>query len=90
VKIEPGTVWLHYKGDKYKIVSLARLESSSYNPTIEGTIVVVYHKFDHFGSIFARPIQEWLEVVDFAGKKKSRFEFFAKDEEAARSRMRCE
>ncbi len=92
MKIEPGTVWEHYKGKKFVIVALARLESTSDvmrgSDFEEGRLFVVYHDIFESDQTFARPISEWCQGV--GEKKAMRFSYFASSVKAAESRMRCE
>lgn len=57
---EIGKTYLHYKGGKYKVLTLATHSEN-------GEVLVVYQSI-HFGSIYARPLSMWFEEV-FTEKK---------------------
>lgn len=53
--IMPGETWQHYKGGRYKIITLA-------NHTETKEPLVIYQSLS-FGSIYARPLSIWSETV---------------------------
>jgi hypothetical protein len=63
--ILPGEHWLHYKGGNYKIITLA-------NHTETKEPFVIYQSIS-FGSIYARPLSIWSEIVDTPDGSKPRF-----------------
>jgi hypothetical protein len=52
---EIGGTYLHYKGGKYKVITL-----SIHTETKE---VLVIYKSQHFGSVYARPLSMWFEDI---------------------------
>ena len=66
-----GSIWQHYKGNQYKIIEIAR-----HSETLE--LLVIYqalYNSEQFGNnaIWARPLSMWQEIVEYNGKKLSRF-----------------
>ena len=55
----------HYKGGRYEVVTLAK-----HTETEE--ILVIYRSV-HFGSVHARPLSMWFEVVDTENGNVPRF-----------------
>lgn len=62
----PGEIWTHYKGGTYKIITLA-------NHTETDEALVIYQSIP-FGSIYARPLEMWEDVVEWEGRKVNRFQ----------------
>jgi hypothetical protein len=67
----PGEKYQHYKGGKYEVICLA-------NHTDNNEPLVIYKSLS-FGSIYARPLKEWFDIVNtkyFGGREIqiSRFE----------------
>jgi hypothetical protein len=56
-KVAPNTVWLHYKGHRYRVITLAYNEEDL-------DVVVVYEPLSRPGVVFVRSLAGWLEVVD--------------------------
>jgi hypothetical protein len=52
----PGEKYQHYKGGRYEVICLA-------NHTDNNEPLVIYKSLS-FGSIFARPLKEWIEIID--------------------------
>jgi hypothetical protein len=52
----PGEKYQHYKGGKYEVICLA-------NHTDNNEPLVIYKSLS-FGSIYARPLTEWIEMVN--------------------------
>lgn len=68
-----GEVFRHYKGDPYRVVGLAL---NSYNAQAgEDEWVVVYEPMyeNAAAPLFARPLLEWEETVEWDGKVVPRF-----------------
>lgn len=84
MNIAPGTIWKHHEGNKYKILKLALTTG----PAFDERIVIVYEPWPVTEEmVFVRPISDWCSnVAKPEEKRKSRFEYYAKDEEAARAR----
>ena len=53
---EIGPVYRHYKGGKYEVLTL-----SKHTETDE---ILVIYKSLHFGSVYARPLEQWFDSVD--------------------------
>lgn len=70
--IKPGQIYKHYKGDKYKILSLAK-----HTETEE--LLIVYERLTdivHDGwRIWARPASMFLENINKDGCNGPRFEY---------------
>jgi hypothetical protein len=63
---QPGTPWRHYKtGNLYWVQMCAIAEATQ-------TVLVVYHQQDS-AVLFARPLAEWTEVVEWEGQRIPRF-----------------
>lgn len=72
--IEPGQIYKHYKGDTYKILTLAK------NTETEELLVVYERQSDiiHSGwKIWARPIAMFLENIEIEGYHGPRFEYIS-------------
>jgi hypothetical protein len=70
--VQIGALFQHYKGKKYKVLSVAR------NSEKEEELCVVYqgqYTCDTFGDkpIWVRPVKVFLETIEFQGKKVPRF-----------------
>ena len=52
----PGEKYQHYKGGKYEVICLA-------NHTDDNEPLVIYKSLS-FGSIYARPLTEWIEMIN--------------------------
>jgi len=64
---EIGRTYLHYKGGKYRVISLA-----THSETDE--VMVVYRSI-MFGSVHVRPLSMWFDsVVTEGGTARERFE----------------
>lgn len=64
--VAPDTCWLHYKGQKYHVVSLAYNEKDL-------EVVVVYEPAALHGVLFVCPLSRWLEIVTHRGRTVGRF-----------------
>ena len=56
---EVGGTYRHYKGGKYKVMTLAK-----HTETDEA--LVIYRSIG-FGSVHARPLSQWFEIIDDSG-----------------------
>ncbi len=52
----PNQIYKHYKGGTYQVISMA-------THTEQNQILVIYKSLN-FGSIYARPIDSWLEKTE--------------------------
>ncbi len=73
--IKPGQLYKHYKGDTYKIITLAKHSET-------GDWLVVYERmtdFVHNGDwkIRARPLELFTGKVEIEGREILRFEFIS-------------
>jgi hypothetical protein len=55
---EMGGIYQHYKGGKYEVLTMA-------NHSESGEALVIYKSL-LFGSIYARPLSMWFDVVEEA------------------------
>ena len=62
-----GKIYMHYKGNKYKVLCTAR-----HSETLEE--MVVYQALYGDGDIWVRPLSMWDEEVLADGKKVKRFQ----------------
>ena len=63
---EIGALYDHYKGGRYEVMSLAKHTESD-------ETLVIYRSL-HFGSVHARPLSMWFELVKLEdGKEVPRF-----------------
>ena len=62
-----GSVWRHYKGNRYVLVELA-LHSETLEP------LVIYRDVDCPEKVWARPLSMWQETVEVGGVRRPRFE----------------
>jgi cyclomaltodextrinase len=68
---KPGKLYKHYKGDTYKIVTLAKhSETSEWMVVYERMTDIVHDGY----KIHVRPLDMFLETVEVNGKKLPRFE----------------
>jgi hypothetical protein len=61
-----GGIYTHYKGNQYKVISLA-----THSETLES--MVVYQALYGEGGIWVRPAGMWNELVEINGTKVPRF-----------------
>lgn len=62
-----GSVFLHYKGGIYRFLHIAK-------HTETGEALVIYeHLFPHVNSVFARPLEEFIDFVVVDGQMVDRF-----------------
>lgn len=69
-EIKPGQLYRHYKGDVYKIITLAKSSET------EEDLVVYERQTDiahHGWKIWTRPLAMFVEVVDTPNYKGKRF-----------------
>ena len=62
-----GKIYMHYKGNKYKVLCIAK-----HSETLEE--MVVYQALYGDGDIWVRPLCMWDEDVLINGKKVKRFQ----------------
>lgn len=63
--IEPGSIYVHFKGNRYKIVGIAR-----HSETLEELVIyTVYGEKD----LWVRPVSMFLENVTVKGELRPRF-----------------
>lgn len=65
-KVVPGSTWQHYKGTRYRVNDIVLIEATN-------EVAVVYTSLDHHDVSFVRPLNVWLEQVDWNGKGVPRF-----------------
>lgn len=65
-KITPGRIYRHYKGNLYKIITLAKHSET-------GEDMIVYQNTEK-GDIWVRPAYMWNESVNVDGKNVLRFQ----------------
>jgi hypothetical protein len=65
-RVEPGTVWCHYKGADYQIDNLVIMEASD-------SVGVIYHEVNHSEVHFCCDIISFLGLVEFDGQQETRF-----------------
>lgn len=64
---QPGSIWQHYKGDLYKVISVCVLESTE-------ELAVCYSAEDgSFAYPWVRSLKEWRELVEYNNHTFSRF-----------------
>ena len=56
-KIEAGKIYKHYKGNLYKIITLAKCSE-----TLED--LIVYQSLEDKNKIWVRPKKMWNEIID--------------------------
>lgn len=66
LSIRPGTLYEHYKGQRYKVIQVAR-----HTETLEE--VVVYQALYGAHEYWVRPLEMFLEAIDIDGKLLPRF-----------------
>lgn len=62
---EVGKIYQHYKGGKYKVLTMA-----SHSETNEPLVI---YQSTLFGSIYARPLNMWFDDIDVENYKGKRF-----------------
>lgn len=71
--IVKNAVYMHYKGNKYKVIELA-----THTETMEQ--MVIYQDVLSPDKIWARPLSMWNEEVTLKGKTVKRFELIKNSE----------
>lgn len=61
----PGQRFRHYKGGLYEVVTVATLEAT-YEP-------LVVYRAEVDGAVWARPLSQWSESVEYEGQTVTRF-----------------
>lgn len=69
MQIKPG-VYRHYKGKKYRVIGLAKLESS-----LEDMVVYETLYKNPVSKLWIRPINDFVNKVEVKGKKISHFQY---------------
>lgn len=57
----PNQIYKHYKGGTYKVISLA-------THTEQNQILVIYKSLN-FGSVYARPLEQWNQLTESGEKR---------------------
>lgn len=65
-QVSVGSLYKHYKGNLYKVIDLAILESNN-------IICVIYRAQYGNELIFIRPVSVWIEEIELDGKPLKRF-----------------
>jgi len=65
-----GGKYEHYKGGKYEVITMAT--------NTETDEALVIYKSLLFGSIYARPLEQWFEIIEL--KDKTKIKRFQRDE----------
>lgn len=60
-----GQRFRHYKGGLYAVIEMATLEAT-YEP-------LVIYRAEKDGTVWARPLSQWLEEVEYEGRTVTRF-----------------
>lgn len=53
---EINAIYDHYKGGRYKVITLAK--------NTETDEILVIYKSIHFGTIYARPLEQWSNTIE--------------------------
>ncbi len=69
--LRPGTNWLHYKGNQYEVIGIAK-----HSETLEE--LVVYRALYGNNDIYARSLKMFLETIEVDGEKIPRFRYLIK------------
>ena len=70
-EVKPGQIYKHYKGDTYKVITLAKDSETQEMLVIYERQTNIVHKD---WKIWSRPLKMFLETVEVAGKRVARFE----------------
>lgn len=74
MEIKPNQIWKHYKGDTYKIITLAKhTETEEMMVVYERQTDIVHSGF----RIWARPMSMFLDIIDKDDYKGPRFEYIS-------------
>lgn len=65
-QVAPDTLWRHYKGQRYRVVTLAYFEQDL-------DVGVVYESMSRRGVVFVCPLSRWLDSVVYEGQTLARF-----------------
>ncbi len=68
MEINPGDIYQHFKGERYKVIGLAK-----HSETQEE--LVAYQHLDGDGQMWVRPIGMFSEEVEVDGRKIPRFKY---------------
>jgi hypothetical protein len=69
--VQVNGLYTHYKGQSYKVKDLVIREEDS-------AVLVIYEAQYEEHIIFARPLSNWLEQIEWHGKTKPRFALIEK------------
>jgi len=75
-------IYKHYKGKEYEVMGIAKYES-----TLEDLVLYKPLYEQTFCDYWVRPISNFLEEVEWEGKKMPRFEFISEQIEAKRPKI---
>lgn len=67
-KPQPGELYLHYKGKKYKVIGLCK-----HTDTLEDFVCYECLYDNELSKIWVRPLEEFMSFVDQGGEQKKRF-----------------
>lgn len=68
-KVKLG-IYQHYKGNKYLVIGLAK-----HSETLEDLVVYVTLYENEMSKIWVRPVEMFLEDIEWEGNKVPRFKF---------------
>ena len=68
-----GEVFKHYKGDHYRVVSVALGSGDAYSDKDEWMVVYEAMYENPAAAFFTRPLHEWNKLVDWQGAQVRRF-----------------
>ena len=66
--IQPG-IYKHYKNKKYRVIGIAK-----HSETLEDLVIYEALYDNEVSKLWARPISEFTDEVEYNGKKVKRFE----------------
>ncbi len=66
--IKPGQTYQHYKGNKYKIIALAK-----HSETLEDMVIYETHYDNPLSKVWVRPMRMFQEMIEIDGRKTLRF-----------------
>ncbi len=73
-KIKAGQIYKHYKGDSYKIISLAKSSETEEWMVVYERITDITH---NGWKVWARPLAMFLDHIDKSDYKGPRFEYIS-------------
>lgn len=66
--IKPGQIYQHYKGNKYKIIALAK-----HSETLDDMVIYETLYDNPLSKVWARPRHMFQEMIEIDGRKTLRF-----------------